>query len=84
MVYEIATRNFGLYHRDRSQTIFYQEDGTLIFNIVFKTEDCLLENSVFDWQKYKQERMFARVNITEQKKNLKVGASLEDAGVPEK
>ena len=39
MVYEIATRNFGLYHSDRSQTIFYREDGTLIFNIVFKTED---------------------------------------------
>ncbi len=52
--------------------------------VVFKTEDCLVENSVFEWQQYKQERMFDRVNIAEQKMNLKVGASLEDAGAPEK
>ena len=52
--------------------------------VVFKTEDFLVENSVFEWQQYKQERMFDRVNIAQQKMNLKVGASLEDAGVPEK
>jgi predicted acylesterase/phospholipase RssA len=52
--------------------------------VVFKTEDCLIENSVFEWQQYKQERMFDRVNVAEQKMNLKVGASLEEAGIPEK
>ena len=52
--------------------------------IVFRTEDCLVENSMFEWQQYKQDRMYARVNIAEQKMNLKVGASLEDAAAPEK
>ena len=42
----------------------------------FRTEDCLIENSTFEWQQYKQERMMERLSRKEQKDNLKGGASL--------
>jgi hypothetical protein len=47
--------------------------------VVFRTEDCLIENSVFEWQQYKQDRMMERVNLAELKLNLKGGASLDNA-----
>ena len=52
--------------------------------VVFRTEDCLIENSVFEWQQYKQERMIERVNLAELKQNLKGGASLETANHTDK
>ena len=47
----------------------------------FRTEDCLVENSVFEWQRYKQDRMLERIKIPEQKQTLKEGASLENTNV---
>lgn len=46
--------------------------------VVFRTEDCLVENSMFEWQRYKQERMLERIKIPDQKQTLKAGASLEN------
>ncbi len=45
---------------------------------VFRTEDCLVENSKFEWQVYKQERILDRLNKPEQKQILKGGASLSN------
>ncbi len=44
---------------------------------VFRTEDCLLENSTFEWQDYKQQRMLERINKKDQKQTLKESASLD-------
>ena len=43
----------------------------------FKIEDCLIPNSEFEWQRYKQERFLDRLSKTEKKQALKAGASLE-------
>ncbi|HEY0060337.1 MAG TPA: patatin-like phospholipase family protein [Flavisolibacter sp.] len=48
-------------------------------NISFRTEDCLVENSTFEWQQYKRERMLDRVTRKDLKKTLKEGASLDTA-----
>jgi len=47
--------------------------------VVFRTEDLLIENSVFEWQQYKKDRMMERVELAQLRDNLKVGASLKDA-----
>ncbi len=44
---------------------------------VFRTEDCLLENSTFEWQDYKQQSMLERINKKDQKQTLKESASLD-------
>ncbi|HVG13155.1 MAG TPA: hypothetical protein VM843_09135, partial [Flavisolibacter sp.] len=53
--------------------------------ISFRTEDCLVDNSTFEWQQYKRERMLDRITRKEAKQTLKEGASLDvavPAGVP--
>ncbi len=52
----------------------YHNEPTL-----FRTEDCLVENSTFEWQQYKQQRMLDRVSKKDVKQTLKEGASLENA-----
>lgn len=47
--------------------------------ISFQTEDCLVDNSTFEWQQYKRERMLDRITRKEAKQTLKEGASLEVA-----
>jgi NTE family protein len=47
--------------------------------VVFRTEDLLIENSVFEWQQYKKDRMMERVELAQLRDNLKVGASLKNA-----
>lgn len=44
--------------------------------VEFKTEDCLIKNSTFEWQDYKVQRMLDRITKQEQKDTLKEGASL--------
>jgi NTE family protein len=44
---------------------------------VFRTEDCLVKNSTFEWQRYKQERFLDRLSKTEKRQTLKENASLE-------
>jgi len=43
----------------------------------FKIEDCLVQNSEFEWQRYKKERFLDRLSKTVQKQALKESASLE-------
>ncbi len=56
-----SNKTFSIYHDDV---------------VVFKIEDCLVENSTFEWQEYKQQRMLDRVVRKDKKEMLKEGASL--------
>ena len=47
--------------------------------VIFRTEDPLIENSVFEWQQYKKDRMMERVELAQLRDNLKGGASLKNA-----
>ena len=47
--------------------------------VIFRTEDLLIENSVFEWQQYKKDRMMERVELAQLRDNLKGGASLKNA-----
>jgi hypothetical protein len=52
-------------------SIYHKEPTT------FRIEDCLVANSTFEWQQYKQQRLLGRIKKQEQKQTLKAGASLD-------
>jgi NTE family protein len=55
-------KTFSIYHEGKTE---------------FKTEDRLIENSMFEWQQYKQQRMLDRIVRKDKKAILKENASLE-------
>jgi hypothetical protein len=54
---------------DRTFSIFHNDA------MVFKTEDCLVENSTFEWRAYKLERLLDRAAKNDRSQHLKRDAS---------
>lgn len=57
-----GNNTFSIYHKEAT---------------TFRIEDCLVANSTFEWQQYKQQRLLGRIKKQEQKQTLKAGASLD-------
>jgi NTE family protein len=67
--------------RDGERVSFNGSTFSIFHNgpVSFRTEDLLIENSVFEWQQYKRDRMMERVELAQLRDNLKGGASLKNA-----
>lgn len=68
-VKEMIAMGKNVTFNDKSFSIFHGEA------MVFKTEDCLVENSTFEWRAYKLERLLDRAAKTNRSQHLKRDAS---------